>query len=322
MRNGSLWLAVAVAVLCIGLDARAHDSGRDLNQLVEHSNLVFVGRVTRVEYRNLPSSNREEGLIPHTFATYAVERVLRGSAPGQEITLRFIGGPDGSGRFLTVSRIPIVQQGDRDLLFVDNAADASCPLVQCEKGRFRILGDRIFNSHGAPVLSVEKGKIIARGRPPQELLTYRFPSPSFDDLIQNPEVLERLRTMGLSVEEARRRYAAEAPKEIVVADHVSEQNTDGDMAVNATASPEAKPGPLVTAAHFLGVTESIARSTARKPAQVRGADVRSPIAASRLAPVAPANPPAAAKRPSAKTDEAEARALEANGFNPVLRKRE
>ena len=321
MRNGTLWFAAVLAVLCIGFDAQAHDSGKDLKHLVERANLVFVGQATRVEYRSLPSANRDEGLIPHTFVTYAVERVLRGSAPGQEITLRFIGGPDGRGRFLTVSRVPIVQQGDRDLLFVDDAADASCPLVQCEKGRFRILGDRVYNAHGAPVLSVAQGKIVARGRPPQELLTYRYPAPSFDDLLRNPEVVEHLRSLQLSMEEARRRYAAEAPKEIVVVDQVTEQSTEGDEGLNTKAAPQAKPEPPVTAAHFLGVAESIARSTARKPAPVRGADMRSPVAASRLQAMTPGNPPARQGQPG-KRDEAEAKALEANGFNPVIRKRQ
>src|SRR6266508_956888 len=150
MRNVSLWVAAASAAVCIGVDAQAHDRGKDLKELVEQSNLVFVGRATRVEYRALPSEDNEEGLIPHTFVTYRVEEVLRGVAPGREITLRLIGGPDGRGRFLTVSKVPIIQQGDQDLLFVDDPGNPSCPLVQCENGRFRILGERIYDSGGAP----------------------------------------------------------------------------------------------------------------------------------------------------------------------------
>jgi hypothetical protein len=289
MRNASLWTAAVLAVVCIGSTAQAHDAGRDLNHLVERANLVFVGRVTAIEYRSLPSENQEEGTIPHTFVTYAVERVLRGNAPGQ-ITLRFIGGPDGRGRFLTVSRVPIVQQGDRDLLFVENAESATCPLVQCEKGRFRILGDRVYASQGAPVRSIDKGKVIARGRPPQELLTYRYPSPSFDDLLQNPEFVEHLRALGLSTDVARKRYAAEAPKEIVAMDVVTEETND-DAGTNTKAAPQAKPEPPVTLARFLGVTESIARTTARKPAAVRGVDARAAATAPRLRAAAPGNPP-------------------------------
>lgn len=293
MRNRSLWLAAVLAVVCISLDARADGSGKDLNELVEHSNLVFVGRVTNVEYRVLSSENKDEGRVPHTFVTYAVEKVFRGNAPGMEITLRFIGGPDGRGRFLTVHRVPIVQQGDRDLLFVDDPANATCPLVQCEKGRYRILGDRIYNSHGAPVQSVTKGKVIARGRPPQELLTYRFPAPTFDELMQNPEAAEQLRAMQLPVDEARKRYAAEAPKEIVVMDHVTEQKTEGDTGINMRASAQGKEGPPLALAQFLGITEGIARSATRKPVAVKGADVRASVAP-RMRAAAPGTPPAPA----------------------------
>lgn len=293
MRNGVGRFAVALVVGCLAVQAWAHGPGNDLGKLVERANLVVVGQVTRIEYRALPSADNGEGLVPHTFVTYAIEKVVRGSAPGPEITLRIIGGPDGRGRFLAVSRVPVVQQGDRDLLFIENTADPSCPFVECEKGRFRILRDRVHDSQGAPVQSIAQGKIVSRGRPPQELLTYRFPAPTFDDLLQNPEFAERIRAMQMTVEEARRRYAAEAPKEIVITDHVVEDaRPDGDRGTNMRPSPQtARELPPLPLAQVLRETESLARAATRKPAPVQSADTRLPGAARRLGALAPAITP-------------------------------
>jgi hypothetical protein len=293
MRNGVGRFAVALFAGCLALEVWAHGPGNDLGKLVERANLVVVGQVKRIEYRALPSADTGEGLIPHTFVTYGIEKVVRGSAPGPEITLRIIGGPDGRGRFLAVSRVPVVQQGDRDLLFIENPADPSCPFVECDKGRFRILRDRVYDSQGAPVQGIAHGKIVSRGRPPQEFLTYRFPAPTFDDLLQNPQFAEQIRAMQLSVAEARKRYAAEAPKEIVITDHVVDNpRPDEDRGGNMRPSPQAnRETPPLPLAQLLDATESLARTATRKPVAVQSADTRLPVAARRLGALPPASTP-------------------------------
>src|SRR6266508_2159476 len=149
MRKRSL-IFVALAAVLAPLAVHAHSpmdrgAGADLTQLADQSNLVFIGDAEKVTYRNARRANEGEGPIPYTIVTYRISRVLRGKAPGDRITMRFVGGPDERGRFLTVSGVPIVQKGDQDLLFVNDTRDPSCPLVFCELGRYRILNDAVFD---------------------------------------------------------------------------------------------------------------------------------------------------------------------------------
>lgn len=326
MRKLSLWMAVALAAACIGTDVQAHspigkDQGNDLGQLVERSNLVFIGTAARVEYRALPSENKEEGPIPHTFVTYRIEKVVRGEAPGEEITLRLVGGPDGRGRFLTVNGVPLIQQGDRDLLFVADPADPSCPLVHCENGRFRILGDLVYDTHGAPVRAVDKTKIVSRGPAPEEFRRVVFPAPSFDDLLQNPEVAERLKAQQLSTDEARRRYETEAPKEIVLTTPVVAATAEGDLGEKTIPSPLVQETAPLALEQFVGATETLARSAQRAPVAVKSANVDSPAPAARLSVLPAPDPPAATTiRQSSSADQEEFNALKANNFDPVIRK--
>src|SRR5215212_1607975 len=119
------FLLATVAIITAGVasDVSAHSpqektQGGDLMELVERANLVFVGHVVKVSYRNAePADEKSEGAIPYTIVTYEVEQVLRGEAPAREISFRLVGGPDGTGRFLTVSGVPTIQEGDQDILF-------------------------------------------------------------------------------------------------------------------------------------------------------------------------------------------------------------
>ena len=208
-------LSLVLALIAVSA-ARAHGSlgdarATDLAAMAEQANLVVVADIAALEHRNTPIKG-EQGTIPTTLVTLKIARVLRGAAPQGPLVLRFIGGPDGRGGVLGASGVPMFVAGETNVLFIKANGDLVCPLTNCEWGRFRVHEGRVYDTHGAPVLAVKKGHVVAHGRPPQALTVFRFPAPSFDAVMQNDFVKERLRQMGLSPEAARARYEKEAPK--------------------------------------------------------------------------------------------------------------
>ena len=343
MQSKSLLAVVAVAAACISSSASAHsplDKGRagDLAQLVEQSNLVFIGTAEKIAYRNA-QGDKGEGVIPYTIVTYRVGQVLRGKAPGKEITMRLVGGPDGRGRFLSVSGVPVIQKGDQDLLFVANTKDASCPLVFCEYGRFRILNEQVFDTHGSPVRAILKSTVLSRGLPPKPFQTVQFPTPRFDELMKNPEVAEQLKSQKISVEDARRRYEAGAPKylefteEFPAAEKGSDAGTEGPPTAG-TGTGSSGPGAPVTQvettptvpagplplSEFVAVTKRLAAASKRKPAEVRSVDPAAVIVAAKISLTVPKQLAAPAPPPMAPGSAEEYKAFEQNGYDPVIRK--
>lgn len=315
---------LAVTSQLLAVVAFAHSpldrtAGADLANLAEKSNLVFVGHADKVTYRNARRANEGEGAIPYTIVTYRVDRVLRGKSPGDRVTMRFVGGPDGRGHFLTVSGVPVVQEGDQDLLFVNDTRDATCPLVYCELGRYRILNESVFDTYGSPVQMIEGSKIVARGRAPKELTVVRFPAPTFEELMRNPEVAAMLKESKMSVAEARRRYEAEAPKMTEIGEELTVPDRQEDTAPDATptrAPDEFKPIPL---AKFIEATVAASQNARRAPVAVVSIDPAAEIIPAKIKVTAPKTLEGRTYKPSA-SDAAEYQALQKNKMNPVLPK--
>jgi hypothetical protein len=121
-------------------------------QLVEQADLIFAGVVADVQYRNSDISGPDDVALPHTFVTFAVENVLKGSvANGSHITLRFEGGRAGQNKAMLVPGIPLFDVGDRDILFVKGNGAVPCPLVGWEQGRFRNINNTIYTDGGQAV---------------------------------------------------------------------------------------------------------------------------------------------------------------------------
>ena len=164
----------------------------DMAEYVRSSGCIFKGRVTQVAYRNSEAAPLldatgtpvyEDGNplyvdgsnMPHTFVTFDVEQVYKGSVGTRisEVTLRFEGGqsdvPDpcevGPGGepvyndYLMVTEVPLFDVNDRDFLFVTGNDPAPCFLHNWARGRFRILDDpnvptaldMIYNEYGQQV---------------------------------------------------------------------------------------------------------------------------------------------------------------------------
>ena len=154
-----------------GLPADAHDAPRkDPGQLSQEAELVFEGTVTKVDYALSDGSEAEDAKLPHTFVTYYVAGALKGRAMEQNsVTLRLMGGPTPDGRIFVVSNSPHFEVGQRDVLFVRGNGTLDCPLVDCNKGRFRVINNQMFTDDGVEVLQTPDGRITygKRQRLPQ-----------------------------------------------------------------------------------------------------------------------------------------------------------
>ena len=305
----------------------AGERATDLAILADEANLVFIGRVTRVDYRLARGAPEDAGL-PHAIVTYDVSEVLRGRAP-KTFTMRFIGGPDGRGRFLDAGGVPQFQVGDQDLMFVSSNGEAGCPLVMCEWGRYRVLRGGTYNNAGFPVRAVVKTNAIARGTAPAELRTLRYPAPRFDDLIQNEEVRALMREQRTTVVEMRRRYEAEAPKYLELVRPIpptrsydtTAGSATGGGAARATVPPPLPEGPMAIE-EFVSIVKRIITQVRRQPAAIQSIDPNAAIVVPAPLANAPAAPPRQAvitTRPTLQ-EAAELRALTAQNFNPVIKR--
>lgn len=304
------------------------EAGGDLATLSSRSNLVFIGKVTRVDYR-LARRTDEGRALPHAIVTYEIQRVLRGDSPGKSFTMRFIGGSDGSGRFMEVNGVPQFQSGDEDLLFVTGNGDGDCALVMCEWGRYRVLRGGVYNNHGFPVRAIRQTHAIARGDPPRELLTLRYPAPQFDELIKNADVQALMRRQNMSIAEMRKRYDAEAPKQIEVSRVVipepqndASKGGEGAERYAIATTPNPLPDGPMAIEEFVSTLQRIIAQAARKPTQIRSIDPTAPITVARAVVQSPRK--TGAERAPAYTrtsaDATEMEALRRSDFNPVIRR--
>lgn len=134
--------------------------------VVEKAELVFEGTVTNLEARRV-----QDGSI-HTFVTFDIHEVLKGSIGDAVIALRFLGGQVGS-RGLQVSDMQMPQHGERGIYFVESLQRAQVnPLVGWSQGHYLIeaLGNGetvVTSASHEPVISVDaiSSPSIASGQP-------------------------------------------------------------------------------------------------------------------------------------------------------------
>jgi hypothetical protein len=251
--------------------AAAHSPGDpsavgDLGRLSAKAGAVIQGTVTGVTYKTSANADGSPG-VPYTFVTYSVAKVLQGSS-AKSVTLRFPGGSDGAGGFVDVEGVPLFEVGDEDILFVNTAAGSSCPLVNCEFGRFRVLDGKVYEAHGAPVVEIKGGKLVARGSTAAAFTTFSYPAPTFEALMKNPHAVAGMKAAGLSVEQARARYAS-APKTISI--------NLVDSAGAATGRAAAGDAAVSVSAVLSSIETAVRANPAKAAAAIASADPRAPI---------------------------------------------
>jgi hypothetical protein len=148
----------------------AHEVGSRFQQHLVDSDLVFEGRVVGVDYEfSTPDASGRGGLV-HTFVTFQVERLYKGSvapptrsegsAEPDTLTLRFLGGPEGDDTYLMAWGVPLFDPGDVDVLMVRGNGRLACPLVDCEHGRYRIIDRLVYNDFGHEIVSTDQAAVL------------------------------------------------------------------------------------------------------------------------------------------------------------------
>ncbi|MEO8677745.1 MAG: hypothetical protein ABI665_01785 [Vicinamibacterales bacterium] len=158
-----LYLSIIFVAFPLPALAQGAAEALSFNQLIERAPLIVVATATsRRAGWELYGSSR----LIITTITFQVEQTLKGSAP-RTLSVEVLGGTIGD-ETLHVSHVPEFKVGDRDVLFLNNAAHSVSPIVGSDQGRFRIVTEsatgtpRVLTAGFLPLVSTAD---IGRGRP-------------------------------------------------------------------------------------------------------------------------------------------------------------
>ncbi len=219
--NGIIAATIFASVMMsVNTQVEAHggnDGSKGLDRLATESALIVRGKVARIRYRNSEPTAAEPNGVPHTFVTYRVHEVVKGSMASSTLTLRFIGGADGRGGVYMETETPVFATGQNDILFVADDQSSGCPLVDCVGGRFRVANNRIYDAWGFPVVQA-RSKLVVGDVSNVDLLTMELPRPRFEQLIKRPEIKKLLRGKyaSLTRQQLKRSYLRQAPEAMFV----------------------------------------------------------------------------------------------------------
>lgn len=131
---------------------------RDFPALVSRAEQIVVGTVVRI------SEDDDANGVRRTLVTLGDLSVLKGTVPGNEFSLDFVGGQKG-GMSSRVLDAPTFREGDRAVVFVANNGRAVCPLVGIWQGRFRVQLDPergveiVEGDDGSPVVGLSQREL-------------------------------------------------------------------------------------------------------------------------------------------------------------------
>ncbi|MEO1432028.1 MAG: hypothetical protein AAFV71_23785 [Cyanobacteria bacterium J06633_8] len=298
---------------------------RNLKSNFSNSDAVVYGVVSNVQYQMSERGNSKESL-PYTFVTYKIRKVISGEKIDQEVTLRFIGGPDGLGNFLEVRGVPAFQVGQKDILFIQNNGKDDCPLVNCGVSRFQIYENRVYNSHGIPVVGIKKGVVQAKGLPQRALMKISYPAPSFDDLLKREDtkqMLSRIAPQG-NLDTLRERYQKEAPKTINFTMEPARRTENNDKGSKSTPSPQPRLSRegAIQLEKFIEILKEQTSSIKGTGREVISVNPKESFTTKILRPTKPSKPrlQQTSKPEETTEDKKERLLLEKQDFNPVLKK--
>ncbi len=153
-------LIIALAVIAPVHATEIHDL--EARHLIKQAELIFQGVVSDVHYKLSDVISDENIQLPHTFVTFKIEEIFKGTTAGETITLRFQGGSmqvaseadpkQTFPRYLMVSKIPLFDIGDRQILYVQGNGASICPLVGMNKGRLRVIEGYVYSDYGRPLV--------------------------------------------------------------------------------------------------------------------------------------------------------------------------
>jgi hypothetical protein len=120
--------------------------------VVESAELIFEGRVIALEAR-------EDGDGIHTYVSFEVLDIVKGSYSSATLELRYLGGRVGS-RQLQITDMDLPQNGESGFYFVESLQENLVhPLVGWDQGRYLIERDRngqayVTSSQHRPIQSI------------------------------------------------------------------------------------------------------------------------------------------------------------------------
>jgi hypothetical protein len=154
MSRKSLLLFCCLAATPVLASQQRHD----LDASVYDADFIFEGVVERVLFAN--SEPGEQPALPHTFVTYRIERIFKGNSTSAHVTLRLLGGKPDSDQLLHIDGFPMMDVGDRDILFVRRNGQSLCPLTACAAGRYRVFENAIYNDEGRAIRMTSVGGVV------------------------------------------------------------------------------------------------------------------------------------------------------------------
>ena len=156
-----------LGLILIAGGASADEAGSSFIEGLIKAQLVFEGEVVDVKYRSSTPTAGDRAAIPHTFVTYRIDRIYKGSVanntrsePPATVTLRFIGGEGVNDEYTTVNGQPLFDVGDRDLLMAVGNGENICPLARCQHGRYRIIDNFVYNEDGQEIVSTADTPVV------------------------------------------------------------------------------------------------------------------------------------------------------------------
>lgn len=334
-RFAVLVVSLFAFAIAFGGSARAAidaELGTDLEYLSTNSNLIFIGDVISISYGVSQSGSDGTAPLPFTFVTYKIEQVLRGTPPARTFTMRFIGGPNNRGDFLTVSRVPHFHVHERDLLFVSGNGAQGCPLVSCQSGRYRILENRVYSNIGVPIKAIEGNRAIAAGSPRNEFLIREYPAPTFEVLLRDPSFRNQIQESNLPIDEIRALYEKYLSDPVLVQsvgaptdEDVFDQEVSETHPPSASQTTDTNENTAISVELLLAELRVILTELETRPIALNSIDLSLPF--SSVSPTESEAPSAESVRtgndtiqsPQSRSDREELRILEQQGFNPVIR---
>ena len=149
---------VLLSVLVLGSSAARATTVLPMtfSEVVDDAEVIAIATVSALEATWHP-----ERQMPFTEVTFSDVEVLKGRIAGDELTLRFLGGPAPDGLTLRVSGMPQFAPEQQVVLFSAGNGLRACPLVGWWQGLYRVVYDaerdvRTVADHaGRPVAAVE-----------------------------------------------------------------------------------------------------------------------------------------------------------------------
>ena len=162
-------LALTVLVLLIALTIVLPAFGStvgavSIEQLSNEAEMIFEGEVVRSESMFDPDQ-----MTLHTYVTFRIDDIVKGSYAAPEITLRFLGGTVGeTGMHISDSTLPAA--GDQGIYFVESLSRYQVnPFYGMDQGHFLIL-----DSNGERVMMTSNRRIITSFLPDEPELNGRI----------------------------------------------------------------------------------------------------------------------------------------------------